>query len=292
MTQNGETFKFFSSFDHHPLTGRIWPTKAGPLRAVLLIVHGYGEHCQRYRHMADFFTNYQITCISYDMRGHGESQGERGFTPHVNALFDDLESVIVYIRQELYLFVPIIIYAHGTGSVLCASHCIRRSSQPLDCQAMILSTPSICVKQSFSKFVIFVARAFANLSPHLRLPVEGNHTAQYSNDPEVVEAYRNDPLVHDRWPASTCAMFIELGALLRKENINLFCPVLVQHGDADIITQIRYVEIWASEQLIGNVNFKRWPGHFHEIHNDCGKEEVFRFLLEWMTQNVFQIYYV
>ncbi|CAF5033748.1 unnamed protein product [Rotaria sp. Silwood1] len=279
MAQIDQTFTFYSSFDQNPLIGRIWPMKTGPSRAVLLIVHGSGEHCQRYRHMADFYTNHQITCISYDMRGHGLSPGERGYTPHLDALLDDLESILVYIRQELYLSLPIIIYAHGTGSVLCAAHCVRRSPQWLDCQAIILSTPSIYLKQRFSKGVLFVARAFANLSPHFRLPIGGNYTAEYSNDPNVVQAYRNDPLVHDRWPASTSAMFLELGALLRNTKINLPCPVLVQHGEADIITSIQHVQKWVSQQLIGDITFKSWPGRFHELHNDYGNEEIFRFLL-------------
>ncbi|CAF2953094.1 unnamed protein product [Rotaria sp. Silwood2] len=280
MAQMDEKFTFYSSFDQSPLVGRIWPMKTGPPQAVLLIVHGSSEHCQRYGHMADFYTNHQITCISYDMRGHGSSPGERGYTSHLNALHDDLESIITYIRQELYLYLPIIIYAHGTGSVLCAAHCVRRSPQWLDCQAMILSTPSICLKQHFSKGVLFVARAFANLSPHFRLPIYGNYTVEYCNDPEVVKAYRNDPLVHDRWPASTCAMCLEVGNLLRNTNINMPCPVLMQHGEADIITPIQYVQKWVSQQLIGDVTFKSWPGHIHELHNDIGKEEIFRFLLE------------
>ena len=81
------------------------------------------------------------------MRGHGLSGGERGFTPHVDALLDDLECVIKYIRQELCYTMPLVIYAHGTGCVTCVAHVLRRNEKPLDCQAVILSTPAVCLKR-------------------------------------------------------------------------------------------------------------------------------------------------
>lgn len=70
------------------------------------------------------------------------------------------------------------------------------------------------------------------------------------------------------------------------------CPILVQHGDFDIITPIQYVQTWVSERLNGDVTLKIWPGHYHELHNDYGKEEIFLFLLEWMTEKIFSVYYL
>lgn len=179
------------------------------------------------------------------------------------------------------------IYAHGTGCVNCLAHVLRKKEQPLDCQGMILSTPSICLKKRPTAVMLFVARAFANLSPHLRLPVDGNYSHEYTNDPDVVTAYRNDPLVHDRWPARTLCLYLEVGYLLETTVMELSIPVMVQHGIDDPVTPVENIRRWTEERLKGEyVSFKDWPNHFHELHNDLGKEDVLNHALGWIKKHL------
>jgi acylglycerol lipase len=257
--------------------------------AVVLFVHGSGEHCQRYRHVAQFFNKHRISCVAYDLRGHGLSGGERGFSPHIDALLDDLQCVIKHIRDPdgLHLSMPIVIYAHGTGWVVCLTYIMRRPDRPLDCQAFILSTPSVCLKVRPTAVMLFVSRAFANLSPHFRLPVAGNYTNEYTNDPDIVKQYRNDPLVHDRWPARTLSLYLEVGYLLETAIVNFSVPVLIQHGVNDTITPIEVIRTWANTRVKAvDKTFKEWTDHFHELHNDLGKQDVFDHVLDWIQERL------
>ncbi|CAF3487820.1 unnamed protein product, partial [Rotaria sp. Silwood2] len=192
------------------------------------------------------------------------------------------ESIIERIRTQYQPDVPLVIYAHGTGSLLCLAHIIRRPSKPLDCQAMVISTPSICLKRRPTKLLLFFARTFANLDPHFLLPVQGNYTHVYTNDPAVVEAYRKDPLVHDRWTASTVTIFMEVGVLLEKTILEAPWPLLIQHGDADTVTPISGIRKWVRNRVRGDARFKEWSGHFHELHNDLGKEEILMDAINWI----------
>ncbi|CAF1170375.1 unnamed protein product [Adineta steineri] len=286
--QSKETFELLSPYDKIRLVGRYWPVfAASESKFVMLFLHGSGEHCQRYRHVAKFFNTYQIPCVSYDSRGHGLSGGERGFIFHINALIEDLEYIIKHIRDKLLLKMPLVIYAHGTGCVNCLSHILRRKDQPLDCQGIILSTPSVCLKKRPTGIVFVIARAFANLSPHFRLPIAGNYTNKYTNDEDVVEAYRKDPLVHDRWPARTISLYLEVGLLLETTVIQFPMPLLVQHGIDDTVTPIETIKKWFDERIEGeDVDFKAWPNHIHELHNDLGKEDVLKHLIDWIEMHV------
>jgi alpha-beta hydrolase superfamily lysophospholipase len=288
MNENNweETFVCESPFDKLRLMGRNWPVKEGPTRAVVLIVHGSGEHCQRYRHVAVLFNTHHIACVSFDMRGHGESQGERGFIPRLGALHDDLECIIEYVRSELYSNIPLVIYSHGTGSLICLTHTTQRSAKPLDCHAMIISTPSLCLRKRPTFLLLFLSRTFANLDPHILLPVGGNKRNVYTNDPEVVEAYRNDPFVHDRWPAATVAIIMETALSLKKDAFHPPCPVLVQYGVDDSTTPIQWVRKWMRKKVRGNVQYKEWPGNFHELHNDMNKEEILTFAVRWIEEKL------
>ena len=280
--RGGETFECESPYDKLRVIGRHWPVKDHRTRAVLLIVHGSGEHCQRYIHMAQFFNTHQIACVSFDWRGHGLSGGDRGFTPSVNALHDDLECIIERIETQLYPGLPILIYSHGTGSLICLCHILRRPEQAHRYQAMIVSTPSLCLRKRPTELLLFFTRAFANLDPHFRLPIQGNYDKVYTNDPAIVEAYRKDPLVHDRWPAATIATFLELGLLLERSILHAPCPILIQHGGADIVTPIDGIRKWIRKGVRGEVQFEEWPENYHELHNDLNKVEILDFIVNWI----------
>ncbi|UJR17637.1 hypothetical protein I4U23_004533 [Adineta vaga] len=283
---NGETFIFNSPYDQLRLHGRHWSLTNNECRAVVLIIHGSGEHCQRYTHVAHFFNNRQIAVVSFDLRGHGLSDGERGYTPNLDALFDDIKCIIDRIQTELYRNTPLVIYAHGTGSLLCLSHILLRPSRPLTCQAMIISTPSICLRRRPTSLLLFFSRAFANLNPHFRLPVHGNYSNVYCNDERVVQAYRNDSLIHDRWTAATTSILLELGVLLEQNIIYAPWPLLIQHGDADTITPINGIKKWVRKRVRGDVTFRIWPGHFHELHNDLGNEEILSHMTIWIEKKL------
>lgn len=280
------TFTCRSPSDQLLLKGRHWPVTFGIPQAVVLIAHGSGEHCQRYRFMANFLNAYQMSCVGFDWRGHGESEGERGFVPSLDALHDDLEYIVAHIKTNLYPGIPLVIYAHGTGSLVCLGHILRRPTKPLDCQAMVISTPSLCLRSRPTQLLLFISRAFAHLDPHFRLPVGGNYTNVYTNDPEIVDAYRKDPLVHDRWSAVTVSVFMELGLLLEQNTVCATWPLLIQHGAADTITPIKGVRGWIRQRVRGDAQFKEWPLNHHELHNDLNKEEVLDYLVRWIKDKL------
>ncbi len=48
------------------------------LRAVVLLIHGLGEHIGRYMHLAELFNSSGIGFAGIDLPGHGRSDGKEG----------------------------------------------------------------------------------------------------------------------------------------------------------------------------------------------------------------------
>ncbi|CAF1040587.1 unnamed protein product, partial [Rotaria magnacalcarata] len=144
LKKDSNHFELKSPHDGLRLLGKFWPVNEP--RAVILFVHGSGEHSGRYKHVAEFFNEHKVACVTYDLRGHGVSGGERGFTPSSDALFIDLECVVNFVRSKFSHTKPLVLYAHGTGCSICIAHILKRSDRLLDYQYLILSTPSICLK--------------------------------------------------------------------------------------------------------------------------------------------------
>ena len=71
-----------------------WPLQKGPVRGVVLIVHGLGEHAWRYDALAQELNSWGFAVRAYDQFGHGESMGQRGALPSDDRLLQDLAEVV------------------------------------------------------------------------------------------------------------------------------------------------------------------------------------------------------
>jgi acylglycerol lipase len=79
----------FKTKDGLNLAARNWAIEKP--KAVIAIVHGLGEHCGRYEHWAGYFNQAGYACMAFDLRGHGKSEGNRGYTPSFATLWDDVD---------------------------------------------------------------------------------------------------------------------------------------------------------------------------------------------------------
>jgi alpha-beta hydrolase superfamily lysophospholipase len=73
---------WFSGAGGLSLFRRTW-RPAGPTRAVLINVHGLGDHSGLYPTLVQFFTARDIAVYAYDMRGNGRSPGQRAYVKRV-----------------------------------------------------------------------------------------------------------------------------------------------------------------------------------------------------------------
>ena len=70
---NHQTFQF--NYHNTDFFGQYWQPET--TKAVIVIVHGMGEHSGRYQHVAEFFTTHDCGVIAFDHFGHGKTSGKR-----------------------------------------------------------------------------------------------------------------------------------------------------------------------------------------------------------------------
>ena len=66
---------------------------AGTPKGVVLVTHGYAEHAGRYRELAHVIVNEGWAVLAYDVRGHGQSPGARGYIDRFDAYLEDLTAM-------------------------------------------------------------------------------------------------------------------------------------------------------------------------------------------------------
>ena len=238
---------------------------------VLIIVHGLGEHQERYANLASHLADQRIAVLGADSRGHGLSEGRRGDTPGFEHLLSDAEETLKYARSE-YTDSKIILFGHSLGGNIVANFIRLKNTSELT--GFILSSPFFEVAFEPPKWKVKLANLLSGLLPGLTLSSELD-TEAISRIPAEVALYQNDPLVHDRISIRMYLAAIRHGQLAQKFHIPDKLLGLVYHGDADKLVSfeasVRFVELNQSPKL----NWIPWKGGFHESHHDLHEAETF-----------------
>ncbi|MEK7255677.1 MAG: lysophospholipase [Bacteroidota bacterium] len=248
--------------------------------AVVCIVHGLGEHMGRYEHVAAFFAQHQIASFAYDRRGHGKSEGKRGDAPDLETLLDEIETLLVFAKQA-YPAKPLFLYGHSLGGNLALNFVLRRKP---NIQGVIATGSWIRLPKPPTAFLLGFARLMRRVFPALTQP-NGLVLKYLSKDPKVVEAYANDPLVHNRISVRMGLAMLEAANWLDEFSGEMPVPTLIMHGGEDKITDPAGSEAFA-KRVSGHVSWKRWEGLFHEIHNEPEQAEVMEYIMVWMKEKL------
>ncbi len=267
---------YFSS-DGVELFEQRW-TPEGNSTAVVLLVHGYAEHSGRYVHVAQFLTDRGYAIEAYDLRGHGQSEGNRVFIRSVDEHLADLQNMLHRV-QARNPKLPVFLLGHSMGGAIVTLFEIR--TKP-DVRGVVLSGPALSSKRKTPRFVQRLFLIVGRLFP--RLPVGKLASADVSRDPDVVKAYDADPLVYrKRMPAGTLAAMIRAGREIhaRMEDFSA-AALLLLHGAEDNLTDPAGSRELFERASTSDKEIKVYPGLFHEIFNEPERDQVFADLTAWL----------
>jgi alpha-beta hydrolase superfamily lysophospholipase len=255
-----------------------WPV-AEP-KAVVCIVHGLGEHINRYHHVAAFFNQRQIAVLGNDRQGHGRSGGKRGHATTFEAYLEEISYLLVE-AEVRYPGAPVFLYGQSMGGNLVLYYTLRRHPH---IAGVISSAPWIRLSFKPSPVKVFLGKIMKAIYPaysqHSGLKAE-----HLSKDSQVVEAYKKDPLVHFFITSETGIGLLQTAHWLDHYSGEMPVPTLIMHGGDDQITSPDAAAEFA-ERVTGNIAFKRWEGLYHEIHNESVQKEVLQFAADWIMDKL------
>jgi acylglycerol lipase len=252
-----------------------WQPETEP-KGMVCLVHGLGEHSGRYAHLAAFLNQAGYALLALDLRGHGKSQGPRGHTPSCEALLDDIAHFLAEATAR-YPDRPRFLYGHSLGGNLVIEYALRRRPQ---LAGVIATGTSFRLAFEPPAWKLTLGKIMYNLWPTLSMSNELDRQG-LSRDPEVVRAYNEDPLVHDRVSARLAMDMLQSGLWSLEHATEFPLPLLLMHGGADRLTSAQASREFASQA--GHLcTLKIWDGFYHEIHNEPEQRQVFAYLLEWL----------
>jgi alpha-beta hydrolase superfamily lysophospholipase len=237
---------------------RCWDTTNR--KRIVILAHGYGEHSGRYEHVAQRLAADGAVVYAPDHHGHGRSHGERALVDDVELLVDDLGVVVDLARQQ-HPGLPVALLGHSLGGTI-VTRFVQRGDHRLS--ALVLSGPVIGGNPAFEGLLA--------IDPMPDVPIDPE---MLSRDPEVGQAYANDPLVyHGPLTRPTLeAIFAAVDAIASGPGLDTL-PTLWIHGEEDPLAPLgptrEAIERLRGDQLEEQV----YPGARHEILNEINREEV------------------
>lgn len=248
-------------------------------RGVIALVHGIGEHYGRYEHMIAWYGAKGLATVAFDLPGHGRSKGKRGHSSYA-AIAAEIDRLVEEARKR-FPGLPVILYGHSLGGALSLNWLLLRkptlAGAVIGSPGLVPATPVPAAKMALARFMAKVAPSFT-LPNDLEL-------SGLARDPAVAERYKADPLVHNLISARLGLDLIERGQAIIADARTITLPLLLLQGSADRLVDPKATERFAAAAG-PNVEFKRYEGWYHELHNEPEKEELFKSVLAWIDRRL------
>ncbi|MBE3093972.1 MAG: alpha/beta hydrolase [Actinobacteria bacterium] len=248
-------------------------------KAVIILVHGLGEHIQRYIYWADLFKKEGIGFAGVDLPGHGRSEGRRGNITSY-ALLGDMIDILLNSCKKTFPGIPVFIYGHSLGGGIVLDYLLRRNPKV---NGAIVTSPWLRLSFEPAKVKLIMAFVMKNLLPGLIQP-SGLIVSHISHDEAVVEKYKTDPLVHGKISVSLFHGAMTAAAYSLKHASDLKVPTLMLHGSDDLVYSPEGSREFAGKTSLADL--KIWDGGYHELHNEPFKDEVFAYIINWINRKL------
>ncbi|KAF4315173.1 hypothetical protein JM18_006111 [Phytophthora kernoviae] len=249
----------------------LFPPVDTPLRAVVLYLHGIGDHSRRYFHLYERLCNAGFGVLAYDLLSHGASDsdehGLRAHSARFHYFVDDTNEFIKMAKSQLYPQLQVL---------------------PPNQPPMVLSALLVEMTKTLRVQAVF-ARPLSKFIPKARI-VPGVNGDYLCRDQDYVDDFTADPLtitapVTARMGAETLKAMRALEADERVEQADsALCklPMLMLMGSQDKVTSLELAQVFFERLAASDKEFKVFDGYFHSLFDDPEREAVFEHLDKWL----------
>jgi len=252
---------------------------AAQARAVVVIVPGFNSHSGYYQWVAEQLTAGGLAVYAVDLRGRGQSDGERFYVEKFQDYVDDAAHLIALAKMR-DRGLPVFLLGHSAGGVVSCLYTLEHQVElaGLICESFAFQVPA-------PDFALAVLKGLSHIAPHAHvLPLKN---ADFSRDPAAVDKMNADPLIaHETQPTKTVAEMVRADELLKQSFPKFTLPLLIIHGTADKATKPSGSQLFFDSAGSSDKTLKLYDGHFHDLLNDVGKEDVMADIARWIDGRV------
>ena len=250
-------------------------------KAVLLIVHGLGEHGGRYMNVVNALVPLGYAVYAPDHLGHGKSEGEREVIERFADYTDTLTTFLTLVKGT-HAGLPIFLFGHSMGGLIASIYLLDHQAE---FRGAIISAPAVKIGEGIPAATILMGRVLSVLAP--KMGVLALDAGAISRDPEVVSAYVDDPLVfHGKTPARLAAEMLKAMQRVTAEVGRIRLPLIVIQGSEDRLVDPGGAQMLYDEAGSQDKTLRVYEGMFHEVCNEPECALVLDDIAGWLDAHV------
>jgi acylglycerol lipase len=247
--------------------------------AVVVIVPGFNSHSGYYEWAGDQLTARGLAVYAIDLRGRGQSEGERFYVDRFEDYVSDVHALVTLARAR-DTDLPMFILGHSAGGVVACLYAASHQSElaGLICESFAFKVPAPDV-------ALAVLKGLSHFAPHahvLRLKNE-----DFSRDPAIVRQMNSDPLIADeKQPTQTVAEMVRADQRLDQGFPSFRLPLLILHGTRDKATKPSGSQQFYDSAGSRDKTLKLYEGAYHDLLNDTDRDRVMSDVTGWIESHL------
>ena len=275
------------------LHGKLW-TGNDPPHAVLIVIHGLGDHSGRFAEVAEAICNREGTSaeqeqrtwavFAFDLPGHGMSPGKPGGTVNFDSLLREI-SAACQTMTDRFGDLPQVLMGHSMGGNLAINHLLRSHTPPSKTKhlsGLVLCAPMLLPPQPMPRPWIFAAWLTGYFLPFIRFGKEVD-AQKLTNDADEIRSIENDTLMHSRISLHLATQLVAQGrwAIDQARQINTATMILLGEYDTMIdrsACENLKIRIGQDAKLVTFADTK------HALFHDKHRSKVIHCLQEWLSE--------
>ncbi|CAK4075536.1 unnamed protein product [Aphanomyces euteiches] len=254
------------------------------LRGILVFLHGILEHSSRYNELFTLLASEGFAVYTFDIIGHGRSEGDRGYFNHFGDVVDDIDLFLKLAKAQVHETHPrvnkLILMGLSFGGLL-TNLTVLRKTHAID--AIVLCAPGLNVPRTL---VLNVQAYFASILsewiPKWEI-VPAVQVSDLSAEAEVLAEREKDPLVYKgliraRVGNETLLAFNYLDA--HKKDIHL--PVLIVLGTLEKVVCTYSINHYHRDISSVDKELKIFDAMGHSLLSEANRGAVFSHIVSWL----------
>lgn len=249
-------------------------------KALIIMVHGLGDHIGRYSELVNRLSGKGYACALFDGRGNGRSEGRRG---HVDDFYDwvgDLTSFIEFSQGQVPHDTPTFLIGGSLGALICINYLITHPT-PVSGFVCVSAAirPTIRIPEWKKKLARHIVKVLPKFSVENGIAID-----RLTRDLAEQDALARDSIFHRRVTLGAAQEIEKNLELVMAMPHRIHVPTLMLAGDADDICDPEGTRQFAQRLSSQDKELKIYPGMMHDLLHDVGRETVMDDIERWIDE--------
>ena len=249
---------------------------AGTPKAVLVNLHGLGDHSGLYPELVEYMVARELAVHTYDLRGNGRSAGQRAYVESWDEYVEDLTRFLHLVDQD-DPGRPLFLLGNSMGGLIALDYASRRPSGLRGVIAVSAPLGDLSVPAPLLALGRIMSRVWPRFSLETGMDLTG-----LARDPTVAEQILTDPLFHRRGTARLSTEVTATIARVQGGAGSFEVPLLVLHGSDDRMVSPAGSRRFAASAGSADKQLIEYPGGYHALFADYGREQVLADVAHWI----------